>query len=531
MSEKRSFVKGAAILSLAGLLGKFIGMFYKIWLMHLITPEGYAFYQSPYALYNFLLVISSAGLPTAISKMVSEQVAAGRRQNARLVLQKARRILFFTGLCASVLMAALARPVANAIGDPAAAPGFVALAPAIFFVCLMSAYRGYFQGHQNMTPTAVSQVVEQLGKVTLGFALALLLQPYALVWGAVGAILGVTISEALALLYMFFCSLRQGRRVPEPVGEPTKLDHFYRRLFAIAIPVTIGASMMPIVSMVDTALVINQLSSIGYAIEQARSLYSVFTGAVTSIVNMPAVITLSISMALVPAMTAGMASGDAAGLRRTASTGIKLAFLLGSAAAVGMGLLSEEIIHLLFQSSLSQFEQQVGGQLLAIMSVAVLFLSIVQSTTGMLQGLGKPIYPVYTLLAGIVAKIVLNALLIRIPSLNILGAAISTLCCYAIAAVGNLFLVIRLTGVRIGFSRFVLRPALAAGGMGLVVVGVKLLDPLLGQTLTTIAAVGMGVVSYCVLAPLLGCLTQQDLSFLPGGRRLQTLLTKLHIRL
>ncbi len=533
-SEKRSFVKGAAILSMAGLLGKFIGMFYRIWLMQLITPEGFAFYQSPYSLYNFLLVVSSAGLPTAISRMVSEQIATGRNGNARLVLRKARRILFLTGLAASVLMAALAKPVAIAIGDPDAAPGFVALAPAIFFVCLLSSYRGYFQGHQNMTPTAVSQVVEQLGKVGLGFGLALLLQRYGLVWGAVGAILGVTLSEALALLYIALTARRQmagQSSLPAEAVNAPGMERFYARLFAIAVPVTIGASMMPIVSMVDTALVINQLKAIGYAIEQARALYSVFTGAVTSMINMPAVITLSCSMALVPAIASGLASGDKEGIRSTASTGIKLAFLLGSAVAVGMGLLSRQIIGLLFHSSLSAMQQDVGGQLLAVMSVAFLFLSIVQSTTGMLQGLGKPIYPVYTLLCGIVLKIVLNCVLIRVPALNILGAAISSLCCYAVAACGNLFLVLRLTGARIDFGHFILRPALAAGGMGLAVCAVKLLLPLLGQTIVTILAVGVGVVVYCALALLLGCLTRQDLAFLPGGGRIASLLGKMHIRL
>ncbi len=530
MSEKRSFVRGAAILSLAGLLGKVIGMFYKIWLMQLITPEGFAFYQSPYAMYNFLLVLSSAGLPTAISRMVSEQVAGGKPQNAYLVLKKARRILLLTGLCASALMALLSGAMARLIGDPAAAPGFIALAPAIFFVCLLSAYRGYFQGHQNMTPTAVSQVVEQIGKVSLGFLLAVALKKYGLVWGAVGAILGVTVSEALALLYIVLLR-RRAATVPGELLPPTQIDHFYKRLFAIAIPVTIGASMMPIVSMVDTALVINRLTALGYAIEQSRSLYSVFTGAVTSIVNMPAVITLSISMSLVPAIAAYLVSGDREGLRKTASTGIKLAFLLGSAAAVGMGVLSHEIIRLLFGSSLSAFEQGVGGQLLAIMSVAVLFLSIVQTTTGMLQGLGKPIYPVYTLLCGIVFKIILNFTLISLPSLNILGAAIATLCCYAVAAIGNLILVLRLTGLKLSLSRFILRPALAAGLMGLSVYAIKLLRPFLGQTLTTLLAVAAGVAVYAVLVLALGCLTKDDLSFIPGGRRVAGLLERLHVRL
>lgn len=528
---KSSFVTGAAVLALAGLIGKVIGMFYKIWLIGLISAEGFSFYQAPYSLYQFLLVLSSAGLPTAISKMVSEQIALGKPQGAKLILRKTRMILFCTGLAATAIMAALSNVVAAAIGDPASAPGFVALAPAIFFVCVMSAYRGYFQGQQNMTPTAVSQIVEQVGKVALGFVFAIALREKGLVWGAVGAIVGVSLSELIAMGYMLIRYKLMDRRLPRQGSAPAVVDKLYRRLFAIAIPVTIGASMMPIVSMVDTALVLNLLTGIGYAIEEARSMYGVLTGSVISIVNMPAVITLSISMALVPAISACKTKGDNAGLRATVSTGLKIAFLLGSAAAVGMGLLSKEIISLLFSSTLTAQEVEIGGRLLSYMAIAVFFLSIVQSTTGMLQGIGKPIYPVYTLLTGIIVKIVLNMVLISQPSINVAGAAIATVCCYAVAGIANVSLVLILSDMKLAVGEFLIRPAIAAGGMALSVWAVKLLKPMLGQTVTTLAAVAVGVVVYLALMLLCGCLSKSDLSFLPGGNKIGRLLAKMHIRL
>lgn len=533
MSEsKKSFVTGAAILSIAGLLVKIVGAFYKIWLVGLIGSEGTAFFSYPYSIYTWLLVLSSAGLPTAISKMVSEQISRGNALGAKTILIKSRRILLFTGLAATALMMALAVPLSTAMGDPQAAPGFVALAPSLLFVCLFSAYRGYFQGHQNMVPTAFSQVVEQIGKVVLGFGLAIAMQPKGVVWGAVGAILGVTISEFLAFVFIYiYYLLHKKKTAAIQASGNGQVEHFYKRLFAIAIPVIIGSSVMPLVNIVDTSLVVNRLLDAGYAIETARSMYGILSTSVMSIVNMPTVITIAIATAMVPAVSSAKAIGDTSGLQKTVSTGIKLAIMIGSACTVGLGLLSGGVFSLLFKRSLSASEVLLGSELLAGMSVVVFFVAIVQTSTAILQGLGKPFYPVYTLLAGIVVKIFLNYILIGNPSFNVNGAVIASVCCYAIAAVGNLFFVIRFSGIRFSFVQFILKPALALTGMALTVWLVQFAGPILGESLTTLAAVGIGALVYGILALLLGCLNKDDLGFVPGGRRLTRLLQKLHVRI
>jgi stage V sporulation protein B len=526
-NSKKSFVGGAAILAAAGLIGKVIGMFYRVWLTDLITSEGMGLYGTPYSVYSFLLVLSSAGLPTAISKMVSERLVGGDRQGAKLILKKTRRILLCTGLVATAIMASLAEPIAGWMGDPASAKGFVALAPSIFFVCLISSYRGYFQGAQNMTPTAVSQLIEVVGKVVFGFALVKLMAPYGLIWGAVAAILGVTLAELCALLFMMARYYLAQRREPREALAPAKpIPHFYQTLFAIAIPVTIGAAMMPIVNLVDASLVTNRLTHIGYVLEDAREMYGVLTGMVNTMVNMPAVITLSFSMSLVPAVSSALTRGDRAGLNRMVGTGLKLALMIGSAAAVGMGLLSHQILRLLYASQPENC-LEVGGELLAIMSVGVLFLALVQTTTGMLQGLGKPGYPVKTLAAGIVVKIILNYVLIGLPQLNVLGAAYATVACYAIAAVGNVFMVLKLSGTRLRAMDALVRPALAAGGMAAAVFAfLRFMGPRLGNTLLTLGAVCVGVLVYGVLVFVLRALSPDDLSLIPGGRRIMRLMNK-----
>ena len=525
--NNKSFVGGAAVLAVVGLIGKVIGMFYRVWLTNLISSEGMSLYGMPYSVYSFLLVISSAGLPTAISKMVSERLTYGDRAGAKWIQRKTQLILLCTGLVTTVFMAALAKPIASMMGDPAAAPGFVALAPAIFFVCLISSYRGYFQGAQNMNPTAASQLIETVGKVVFGYALVRVLAPYGLVWGAVGAILGVTIAELCALAFIWARYLVENRRRPvESAGPAQPIEHFYKKLFAIAIPVTIGSSMMSIVGLVDGSLVVNRLTDIGYAIENAREMYGVLTGMVNTMVNMPAVITLSFSMSLVPAVSAALARKDSEGMHHIVSTALKLALMIGSAAAVGMGILSHQILRLLYASQPENC-LTIGGDLLAVRAVGIFFLALVQTTTGMLQGLGKPGYPVRTMAVGIVAKIILNYVLIGIPQLNVLGAAVATVTCYGIAAVGNVAMVLKLTGTRLRFVDAVGRPALAAGGMALAVWGfVRLMSGRLGNALLTLGAVALGVVIYALLAFALRALSREDLKMIPGGRRLMRLMDK-----
>jgi len=523
--ESKSFVGGASILALAGLIGKVIGMFYRVWLTGLITTEGMALYGYPYSVYSFLLVVSSAGLPTAISKMVSEQLVSGNTVGANAILRKTRRILLCTGAACTLIMGVLAKPIAAQMGDAASAPGFVALAPSIFFVCLLSSYRGYFQGMQNMTPTAISQLIETVGKVAFGYYFVHEFSSYGLVWGAVGAIVGVTLAELLAMLFiMVRFGLHKATLPKRGDAGNQAIPDFYMRLFGIAIPVTIGASMMPIVNLVDAALVVNRLSKIGYAVEEARNAYGVLTSMVNTMVNMPAVVTLSFSMSLVPAISMAIAAKNRRALQRTVATGLKLALMFGSAAAVGMGLLSKQILTLLYSSQSAQ-SLELGGKMLSVMSVGILFLSLVQTTTGMLQGLGKPGYPVKTLAVGVVFKIALNAVLIGIPSVNVLGAAYATVVCYGIAAIGNVFMVIKLSKTKIALGDGLVRPVLTAAGMAAVVWAfVRFAGNRFSNTIVTGGGVAIGVLTYVILALVLRALNENDWQMIPGGRKILKLL-------
>ncbi len=518
--NKKSFVLGAALLAGAGLVGKVIGAFYRVVLTSLIGAEmGMAIHNQAYSIYTFLLVLSSAGLPTAISRMVSTRVAKDDRAGAREVVRVARRVLLATGLVASAVMALLAGPIARFMGDASSAPAIMALAPSVFFVCLISSYRGYFQGMQRMTPTAVSQLVEQIGKVAIGFPLAAYLMPRGFVWGAVGAIIGVSLSELAALVLMLGAGANQNRLDRDIPKPPQREKGILRQLFAIAIPITIGAAMMPIVGLVDAWMVMNRLQSAGFTVEQARAMYGPLSGMVKSLIDMPAVITLAMSTALVPAISSALTVRNREGSRTIARTGLKLASLIGMPAAVGMSMLAEPIIRFLYGSQ-SEEAKLLGTQLLTVMAAGIFFLSIIQTSTGIFQGFGRPALPMITMGAGILIKIAMNYTLIPVPGVHVMGAAYATLTCYVVAAALNTVLIARLSGMKLSYVLSLLRPAVAALGMGAVLWGARyFLADRLSNSMFLFASIAAGGLTYVALIVLTRAVTPQEAAMLPGGRR------------
>lgn len=528
--QKRSFVGGAAVLAVAGVLGKVIAAFYRVWLNDLIGPEGLGIYQIPSTYYAFLLVISSAGIPTAISRLVSEHLAKGDEGGARSVFRVARGVLLLTGTLAMLAMWGLSAPLAAAAGNEQARLGFLMLAPSLLIVCMLSAYRGYFQGRQRMTPSAGSQIVEQIGRLVFGFSLAVYFAPRGPQWAAAGAILGVTVSELAALLFILGSYRGYERRVrPAQLSGEVPFGKTARAIFAIAIPVTIGSSIMPLVGLTDTMTVINRLVQIGYTQAEATSSFGIFSGMVQSIINMPSVISLALSISLVPAITEALTKRERSQTAQIACTGTKLAILIGLPCTMGLFLLADPVMALLSPSYTAQ-EHALAAQLLSLMAFTVMFLSVTQTTTGILQGFGKPMLPVFSLGVGALAKVVLNYVLIGMPQIGICGAAIGSVCCYAAAAALNVWAVVRQSGMRFGFGAMVLKPALCTLAMGAsVYLCRRLLAGAMGQLVNLFFCVAVGVAVYGVLILVTRTVTRQELAWVPGGRRLVRLLVKLHV--
>lgn len=536
-SNKSVFIKGAAILSIAGLICKVIGAFYRIALVNILSPTGMAYYEMAYPIYSFLLVLASAGIPTAISKLVSEKVAINDYRGAHRTFQVAYKAMAAIGFVTAILLFAGAKFYARFAELDLAFYALWAIAPSLFFVSVISAYRGYFQGLQMMNPTAVSQVVEQVGKLVLGFALAGMMVDKGLHFGAMGALLGVTISEFIAMLLLIVMyNMHKG-----DIKANMRLNHdrmlrrqsdksILKMVIIVSLPMTIGSSIMPLVSMTDTVIVMKRLISAGFAERVAQDMYGVYVGSITSVINMPAVLSLSLGMSLVPAIAAALAIRDHRGAQSTANIGLKMALLIGLPCAAGLYLCAQPVLNLLYGRSLTAEQMTIAVRLLEIMAFAVLFLTIVQTLTSVIQGYGKFLIPVYNLVVGAVVKIVVSIILVGMPSININGAAIGTLCCYGVASILNIITVFRLTKLKFSLMNYVLRPLLATGIMSaFVYFTLPLFTRFAGSNIALMVTILVACLIYALAVVGVGALRPEDMDFMPGGRKLERLLYRAHI--
>ena len=524
MTKKKSFVKGALILGIAGLICKVIGAFFRIPLYNMLG-DGMQYYEAVYPFYSALLVISSAGLPTAISRMVAERVTLGDYAGAKNVFRKAQRLLLGIGLVTTALMLLGADYLAKMTVGPGAAMSFRAMAPALLIVSLMCAYRGYLQGMQLMTGTAVSQVVEQVGKLAIGLTLVKLWMPRGLTYGAMGAIVGVTVSELLALIVIacFYLRRRKEFMPAQPCAALADEKGVIRGLLAIAIPVTIGASIMPITGIVDASMIKRTLMEIGFSEAAASMRYVCLRSNVTNIINMPAVLTSALAMSLVPAISAARARKDTAAVHNASAMGIKLAMLVGLPCTVGLFVLGGPAIDLLY--SIDRERLAIATELMYTASIGVAFLSLVQTLTGILQGVGKQHVPVINLAIGGVCKVIIMLTLMRNPAIEIQGAAISTVVCYAVAGILDTIYLIRYIRLKINVLDTFIKPLAASLVMGAVAFFSYqfFIARVRSNTIATLGAIAAGVIIYAAIVLFSRMFTKEDLAFVPWGRKLARL--------
>ncbi|NLA04542.1 MAG: polysaccharide biosynthesis protein [Firmicutes bacterium] len=525
MSSHSRFIRGAAILAVAGVGVRFIGAVMKIWLVRVIGDGGIGLYQMAYPIYSTLLAISTAGIPVAISKLVSESVTVDDYREAARVFRIALLILTFTGLVITLLLYFTAEFIVRiSDNDPLSVYSIMAIAPAIFFVTVMSALRGFFQGQQYMFPTAASQVIEQIGRAVFSLYLAISLLSWGVEYAAAGAAFGTAAGGILGLLLLIVIYYRRRPAFMEKLraqrktrAQPTGL--IIRRIFALAVPITFGSLIMPLLSLIDQLIVPGRLKAIGFAREQATALFGQLTGMAGSVVYFPNVVTLALSMSLVPAISEALVLRDRALIRNRASLSIKLTVLFSMPAAIGLFQLATPVTALLFG-----LENAGAGYALAYMSWSVIPLGLYVSTTGILQGLGKTITPVVNMALGGVLKAALAWYLTAIPSLHIGGAALGSVIGTSLAALLNLYAVARQAGWRFRFGELVLLPGLSTAAMAAAVsLGYRFLVRLAGSSLTpgfaggfaTLGAIFAGVVVYSVSLLLSGSLTREELELVP----------------
>ena len=514
MSNKsKSIIGGMTVLGLAGVICKLVGVLYSIPLTWMIGTNGLGVYQAVFPAYNLLLTISSAGLPVAVSRLVARSLAKDDPRSAKQVFKTALLLLLTLGSVATIIMLAGSGALAAASDQPSSRIGFQVIAPCVVIVCVLSAFRGFMQGQQNMVPTAISQLIEQVGKVFLALPMAHFGSKMGVEYGAAGALLGTTIVEGVALLYMMLLYLRRRNAfssIPQLSSEaPESSGSMAKQLMTISIPITIGACIVPFSQYIDSIMTVGRLISAGVPAESAGSVYGLFSGTVIRIINIPTALALAVSMSLVPAISAAKAVNDEATVVRQTDLGMRFAFLIGLPCSIGMSILAEPLMRFFYQGSIVEEQLVLGGKLLSMSGLTIVLFTVVQATTSVLQGLGKQRIPMYTLLAGVICKIILNYSLIAIPAINIHGAPIASLVCYTVSMVPNLYYMLKYTNSRMNWMGWILRPGLATAVMGVAVWALRELLPV--NRFTLVIEVGAGMVVFVAAALLLKAITKEDL--------------------
>lgn len=508
----KSIVSGMTVLGLAGIICKLVGVLFVIPLTWLIGTDGLGIYQAVFPTYNLLLTVSSAGLPVAISRMVSHCLAKDDPRNARKVFRIALCLLAALGLICTIFMLAGSDLLAARVKQPEAKLGFLVIAPCVALVCILSAFRGFMQGQQNMVPTATSQLIEQVGKVFLALPLAYIGAQVSPAAGAAGALLGTTIVEGLALLYMMILFLRRSRAfsaIPQlSEDEPIAAHDLTSRLIKISIPITISACIVPLAQFVDSAMLVDRMLVSGMTIDQARPLYGIFTGMVIRLINIPTALALAVSMSLVPAISAAKATEDYGAIARQSDLGLRFAFLIGLPCSVGMSVLATPILSFFYGSTISGEQLRIGGELLTVSAMTVVLFTVVQATSSILQGLHKQRIPMYTLVAGVACKIALNYVLVGIPGVNIHGGPIASIVCYTVSMVPNLYYVIKYGRMRFNWIGWIVRPGIAAAVMGVIVWLMR--ETLPAHPLATLCEVTAGIALFIGMALAVKAVTPDD---------------------
>ena len=537
--KKKTFLQGALVLGIAGLIIKVLGAVFRIPLANIIGDTGMGYYQTAYPVYVLLLTLSTAGIPVAISRMVAERNAVDNHNAAYRVFQVSFRLLFIIGIISAAILFLGANSIVAYLGNPGAAFAMQAVAPALLFVPMMAAFRGYFQGSQDMKPTAISQIAEQLFRVGIGLSLAIFLVPEGVEYAAGGASFGATAGAMGGLATVIAVYLHRKKTIRaelDPASDKPveKSGAILMQILIIAVPITIGAAIMPIMNTIDVAIVIRRLAETGFSRADANSLYGQLTGMAGPLINFPQVLTQAISMSLVPAVATAYKQKDAEFLQHNVELGLRTALLIGIPCGLGLMTMAQPIMLLLYP--LRRASAISAAPSLFILAFGVIFLASVQTLTGVLQGVGKQLIPVRNLAIGAAAKVVVTYTLTGIPSINIKGAAIGTVTAYIVASVLNLLAVRKYTGTRFNLPLTVGKPVIAGLTMSAAVLIIYHLTKSIlsgvmqsanfANALSVMFAIGIGVLVYIFMLLVTKAVTNEELMFLPKGEKIAKIISK-----
>ncbi|EFF65447.1 polysaccharide biosynthesis protein [Selenomonas noxia] len=519
-SKGESFLKGTFVLTIAGFVVKVIGSLNWIFVSRILGGEGIGLYQMAFPIYFFAMTVSQAGVPVAISIITAERVALNDIYGAKRVFRISMMLMLFTGLFFSILTYLAADWLIDwqLIRDARAYKAVVVLAPTVFFVTLLASSRGYLQGWQRMTPTAVSQIVEQVFRVVTMIVLASLLMPWGLDYAAAGASLGALAGAVTGLIVLVYFHIKLERDIARDYGTQVKplpgaayesRRSIIKRIFKLALPVSAASIMLPVVSNLDLMIVPQRLEAAGYSISEATELFGYLNGMAVPLVNLATILTASMAMSIVPAISESRVLGNRARVYDQTAASVRISNFVCFPAFVIVFILATPISALIYNAP-------GAGPAVMISAVSIILLGLHQVSTGILQGLGHPTIPMVNMILAAAAKVFLNWHLTAIPWLGIMGAAWATAADMGVAALINLYFIYRFIGYRIEFLQLfktICSAGIMAGGVYLFYIWTLAWWGI--AAISTFGAVFFGCVIYIAAMILLRALIEEDLRRLP----------------
>jgi len=528
--KNQNYLHGAAILTATIAIVKILGAVYKIALVNIIGNEGYAHFMVANNIYALVLALSTAGLPVAVSRMISAANAAGRKNQIKRIFKISTLSFCIFGAIGTGIMLLFPNQLAESFGDFEAAKSIATLAPSIFLVCLMSAYRGYTQGHSDMKLTSVSQVIEVLGKVMFGLVFAALFLKKGLPEASAGAITGVTIGSALACLYsaVYIKNMRNQRtRLSAANDSPESSGRILKTLLSVSIPIAIGASATSLINVIDTKLVMNLLQNrAGFSFMESKVLFGIY-GSAQTIFNLPSSFVVPLTISVIPAIAAFATQRRHREAAEAMRSSLKITTLLALPAGIGLSVLAGPIMTVLYPESATKD----GVALLTILGISSFFVCLCLITNAILQAYGYEKLPILTISVGGIIKIAVVYSLVGNPKIGIYGAAVGTLVCDAAMAVMNLILTKKVVPKMPSYLRIIIKPLICSAVMGAAAYGSyslfeKLTGELgrLGTAVIMTASIIIAIIVYLIAIIVTKTLTYEDVKLLPKGEKLAKLL-------
>jgi len=523
--KKQNFLQGTALLAMATAIVKIIGAFYKIPLNAIIGEKGFGYFNTAYEIYNVLLMISTAGLPVAMSRMISQASSLKHYNQVRRIYNTARGIFLALGITGTLLMTLFCRQLAAFQNQPDAWAAIGFLGPCVLLICIMSTFRGFFQGQSNMLPTSISQVIEAIVKLIVGIAAAwiLLKTTGSVALAAGGAILGVTVSCLVSSFYLFGCFRKVYPDLPQTAEKPRSFSDTAKGLMIIAIPITLGSAGLQFLTMLETKIYMGRLLEF-YTQAAADTMRGIY-GMTQTIFNMPCAFITPITISIIPAITAQLTTCKDLEAKATEESAIRITGLISMPCAFGLGILAQPVTALL--GGYTGDNLMLATKLMTILGFSIMFNAVVLVTTAIMQAHGHASRPVINMLIGGVLKLAAVFILTGNPDIGIVGTPVGTLLCYLAISVLNIYSIRTLLPHPPAILKNLIRTFLAASIMGIFVLAAFMGLKLLGITSRLILCglpIVVGVAVYALAAVRIKVVTREDCLLLPKGEKIAKLL-------